>query len=44
MAKPEMLIDSMQHGFQSFDWRLQMKSLYPQSLLLHELKIPVKKG
>ena len=28
------------HGFQSFSLRLQIKSLYSQSLLVHELKFP----
>ena len=43
MAKQAMLFDSPQHDFYSFDWRLQIKSLYSQSLLVHELKFPVKK-
>ena len=44
MAKQAMLFDSPQHGFQSSGWRLQIKSLYsPQSLLVYELKFPVKK-
>ena len=42
MAKQVMLFDSLQHGFYSFSWRLQIKT-YSQSLLLHELKFPVKK-
>ena len=44
MAKQAMLFDSPQHGFQPFGWRLQIKSLcLPQSLLVYELKFPVKK-
>ena len=44
MAKQAMLFDSPQYDFQSFGWRLQIKSLYsPQSLLVYELKVPVKK-
>ena len=42
MVKQAMLFDSP-HGFYLFDWRLQVKSLYSQSLLVHELKLPVKK-
>ena len=30
-------------AFNSFGWRLQRKSLYSQSLLVHELKFPGKK-
>ena len=44
MAKQAMLFDSLQHYFQSLSWMLQIKSLYlPQSLLVYELKFPVKK-
>ena len=43
MVKQAMLFDSP-HGFYLFDWRLQVKSLYSQSLLVHELKLPVKKN
>ena len=44
MTKQEMLFDTPQHSFQSFDWRFQIKSLYsPQSLLVYELRFPVKK-
>ena len=44
MTKQAMLFDSPQHSFQSFGWRLQIKSLYsPQSLIVYELKFPVKK-
>ena len=44
MAKQAMLFDSPQYGFLSSGSRLQIKSLYsPQSLLVHELKFPVKK-
>ena len=44
MAKQAKLFGSPQHGFQPFAWRLQIKSLYsPQSLLVYELKFPVKK-
>ena len=43
MAKQPMLLDYPQHGFQSVSLRLQIKSLYSQSLLLDELKFSVKK-
>ena len=44
MAKQAMLFECPQHGFSSFRWRFHIKSLYsPQSLLVHELKFPVKK-
>ena len=43
MVKQAMLFDSRQHGFSSFSWMLQIESLYSQSLLVHELKLPVEK-
>ena len=41
--KQAMSFDSPRHGLESFGWGLQIKSLYSQSLLVHELKFPVKK-
>ena len=43
MVKQAMLFDSPQHGFSSFSCRLQIESLYFQSLLVQELKLPVEK-
>ena len=43
IPRQTMLFYSPQHGFSSFGWRLQIKSLYSQSLLVHELKFPGKK-
>ena len=43
MAKQAMLFDSRQNGFLSFGWRLQIKIHYSQSLLVYELKFPVKR-
>ena len=42
MHKQAVLFDSLQHGFYTFGWKLQIKTLYSQSLLVHELHLPGK--